>query len=171
MHHLVVLLALAFLVTSQNSFQERAIYLSERDCVCHKGQADKINLIFDIDGKRILKALASAHTQCIPGIARCENCMIPRPWWYFMGASESDEGHQVLFNEDTRYVYHSGKLFFIIQKTTIESAKLFWKDYNCTIQGDGTVQHWGVDFKEFDPATFYIYCTPIEKNSNIMREE
>ena len=48
----VLLLTLAILGSTQNNFQERAIYLSETDCAC-KGryaEEDDINLIFDIDG-------------------------------------------------------------------------------------------------------------------------
>ena len=45
-------------------------------------------------------------------------------------------------------------------------------DYNCVIVGDGTSHHWGVDFREFDPATIKISCTePSEAKTSSLTVE
>ena len=54
------------------------------------------------------------------------------------------KGHEIEFHDETRYVLFYGSLLKIIQKTTINYAKFYGKDYDCTIRGDGTVQHFGI---------------------------
>jgi hypothetical protein len=43
-------------------------------------------------------------------------------------------------------------------------ATINGKSYNCTIFGDGTVQHFGTDFST-DPAEIYLRCLSISKPS------
>jgi hypothetical protein len=52
-----------------------------------------------------------------------------------------------------------GSLIAIIEKTTLLSVKLYGRtDYNCTILGDGKIQHWGVDFDDYPPVTIVLNC-------------
>ena len=71
-----------------------------------------------------------------------------------------DLGINIKFKDEPRYVYHQGLLLMIIERSTVESVDLYGRtDYNCTIIGDGEVQHWGVIFEDYEPATINVRCS------------
>ena len=69
--------------------------------------------------------------------------LAPIPYFAY---SDLEDHHKIQFNGEARYVRFYGVIVKVIQKATITSAKLYGKDYDCTIRGDGTVQHFGIQF-------------------------
>ena len=59
----------------------------------------------------------------------------------------------VRLDEEATKIVHRGELFLIIQKVTFKSARFYGKEYDCVIVGDGKIQHYGIEFEEFEPAT------------------
>jgi len=44
-------------------------------------------------------------------------------------------------------------------KTTFVSATLYGRtNYLCKVTGDEQIQHWGVKFDKWEPATIHISC-------------
>lgn len=71
------------------------------------------------------------------------------------------------FNEDSRRVYKEGILTGIIEKVTIINPTVMdGEEYDCTILGDGTIQHFGEIFPQYKPATIYMTC---KKNSKVTK--
>lgn len=68
--------------------------------------------------------------------------------WYYLFHNTS-----IIFDQTTKYIRVAGILLEIIQNSTIRNPTLFSEvPYNCTLYGDGSVQHFGNQFPEFDPA-------------------
>jgi len=62
-----------------------------------------------------------------------------------MGSSFNSQG-LIYFIQQTKYISHGGKTEAIIQNVTIDSSEgtIYKKKfYNCTIIGDGKIQHFG----------------------------
>ena len=59
-----------------------------------------------------------------------------------------DKDIEIKFKDEPKYHYSSYVgLYLISETTTLESARLYGRtDYNCTIIGDGEIQHWGILF-------------------------
>ena len=145
--------ALTVLTLAQPNYQERAIFLSEDDNPCYygRGTLDKINYIINVPGKETIKQTVTATTMCE------KECRIPsKAIWPSDGMHLSDpgKGHLVYFAQETRYISYRGILYKIINKMTLGGdVKLFGRtDYQCHIVGDGNIQHWGVQLKDFQPA-------------------
>jgi len=67
--------------------------------------------------------------------------------------------HKVFLTDEARYVYLYGQLKMVIVNTTFKSAVLFGRvDYDCMIMGDEEIQHWGINFDKYKPATVRIRC-------------
>ena len=78
------------------------------------------------------------------------------------------EDHQVYLKEETQHWAVYGLIYRIVQRATISWIKLFGrKDYNCKLIGDGKIHHWGVNFKNHDPATITIECEEPEEIKNV----
>ena len=76
-----------------------------------------------------------------------------------MTLTDPVKGHRVYFSEETNYITYQGVLLEIDQKVTLETATLYGSsNYECHIVGDGTVQHWGVELKDYEPATITVNC-------------
>ena len=68
------------------------------------------------------------------------------------------------FEQKTRYVPKVGSIYEIIQKiTVINPVSIRGFKSNCVIFGDGKVQHFGVQFEDFAPATVYLKCDTLEQ--------
>ena len=76
-----------------------------------------------------------------------------------MTLTDQTKGHLVSFLEEPRYITYKGVLLKIIEKTTLGDVKVYGSsNYECHIVGDGTVQHWGIEFKDYEPATTTVKC-------------
>ena len=64
LQRLALFLNLVFLISTMPNYQERAIYLSERDNACIYGSSDTINVVLNIDGKQTIKGSADGWTHC-----------------------------------------------------------------------------------------------------------
>ena len=152
----LILFILALPCACQLNYQERAIYIGESDNVCRYGdQCDRINLVISLDDSEVLNLNTGGHTMCYSWVLPLSSAIHPATIY---GYIEPNEKHEIEFHEDTSIEEHYGTIFRIVQKTTINYATLYGKDYDCTIRGDGTVQHFGTQFKDHDPATFRIKC-------------
>ena len=153
----LILMVLTLPCAAQLNYQERAIYLGEGDNVCKYGSnSDMINLVVNLDDAEIVKDAVWGLTICYEWVLPYSSAISPADVYHY---DEPYKDHEIEFQDETRYVQLYGVIIKIIQKTTINSAKFYGKDYDCTIRGDGTVQHFGIKFKDFEPATFYIKCT------------
>jgi len=129
---------------AQLNYQERAIYLGEDDNLCRCGdQYDRINLAINLDDSEVLNINAGGHTFCDPSTLPYSAAIMPAKIYHYVDPYKQ---HKIEFNEETRYVYLYGFVIKIIQKTVINSATFYGKNYDCTIRGDGKVQHYGVDY-------------------------
>ena len=118
-------------------------------------QSDRFNLLINLDESEIIKTIARAGTLCytwyIPNLIAIE----PAQNYHYV---DGYKGHLIEFQEESDYIPYPF-LVRIVQKTTVKSAKLYGKDCDCVIWGDGKIQHFGIDFKEYEPATIKIKCT------------
>ena len=65
LQRLALFLSIFFLISTMPNYQERAIYLSERDNVCRFSPgSDTINVVLNIDGKQTIKFSADGMTYC-----------------------------------------------------------------------------------------------------------
>lgn len=152
----LILMLLALPCAAQPNYQERSLYLGEEDNVCIVGdQYDLINLVINVDDSEILKLTANGYTLCFDWVMPYYRALSPSDGFIYV-----DDSHRIIFKEETTYLDHRGVIYNIVQKTTVTSAVLYGKNYDCTIRGDGKVQHFGIKFDEFDPATFQIMCVP-----------
>ena len=72
---------------------------------------------------------------------------------------DPDQDHDIKLKEEARYYDMGGFILLITVKTTIDRIKLYGKDtYDCRIMGDGKMQHWGIKFGQYPPATITIRC-------------
>ena len=115
-----------------------------------------------MSGKETIRKTLDSTTICYQDVIEPSQALCPS---VFMDYSDSSQGHYIYLKDEARYISHFGNLYRIIEKTTIRSVKLFGRtDYICTIIGDGKIQHWGVKFKEYEPATINVKCLE-SKNS------
>jgi hypothetical protein len=136
-------------VFGQDNFQQRAIYYSEADNVCHFGEySDLIRLTVNIDGVETKNMVAYGGTHCDQWILTDAARIQPPSYW--LAASEDFKQYYLKFDDETKRVYKFGVLFAIIQKSVMRSpAILNNAPHDCTILGDGTIQHFGINFKDF----------------------
>lgn len=94
---------------------------------------------------------------------------IPTPsvqWGYIR--NQTGQVTDIRFDDHTRNVTAFGILQKMVQKTTVQSnypVKVRSKKVkNCTIIGDGTVQHFGVNFEDHPPATVKVICQSMDQN-------
>lgn len=139
----LLLLTIFASVLSQPNYQERIIYIDEDDNVCRFGENwDTLWLNIDIDGTNSTRFAVWAKTGCRDGISGW-NRIAPMSYW----TSNAFDNYYLQFNEETSYLGQNGVYLGIIQKTTVVNpAKIFDRDYNCVIVGDGEVHHFGIDF-------------------------
>lgn len=65
-----------------------------------------------------------------------------------------------MLNDETIYTYTNGKISKITQRTTGRNRTIVNTHgyYTCKVIGDGTIQHFGTDFKDYKPANIYLKC-------------
>ena len=82
--------------------------------------------------------------------------------WFFV--SDAYYPIKITFHQETRHVPKVGSIYEIIQKVTVKNpASIRGFESNCIIFGDGKVQHFGVGFEDFAPATIYLKCDSLEQ--------
>jgi hypothetical protein len=141
------LLLLIALIAGQPNYQERVIYYSEKDAVCCSPYADMVNLIINLDDRDRLRRTVRGGTSCSSWTLTCSAAISPSSMMYLLNNDE-----RVDFHQETTRKYVLGLLHQIIQKVTVTNpATINNVSYNCTIFGDGTQQHFGVDTNH-DPA-------------------
>jgi hypothetical protein len=145
----LLLVAIFTCALSRPNYQERIIYIDEKDNVCHYGESsDIVWLNIDMDGKKSTRIAAWAKTGCTDGTINIQR-ITPMTYWTYIAF----EDHYIRFNEETSFIAQNGVCLAIIQKTTIiNPAKVFSQDYNCMIDGDGELRHFGIDFEGEEPA-------------------
>ena len=80
----------------------------------------------------------------------------PSPFFYYYAEEPTIE---IKFWQETSRVVIFDRTIEVVQKTTVENPiSIDGKKYDCTIYGDGTVQHFGIEFPKFLPATIYMEC-------------
>ena len=161
---ILLLSTLIFSIIAQPNYQERAIYLDENDNPCRGvREEDYVNLVIYVSGKETIRTTLDSTTLCYQDVIEPSQALCPS---VFMDYSDSSQGHYVYLKDETRYITHFGKLYRIIEKTTItidNPIKLYGRtDYKCVIIGDGKIQHWGVNFKEYEPASITMSCVEPE---------
>lgn len=71
---------------------------------------------------------------------------------------------RIEFSQEAIYTKIFGITEHIKYKVTVKNPVMIRDvNYTCTILGDGTVHHWGIDFKEYPPAEIYMRCLSQKK--------
>lgn len=145
-------------VFSQDNFQQRYIYAGEQDNVCHFGeQSDLIRLKINIDGFETKTIVTFGDTQCDNWILTDALRIIPADYW--LAISEDSKEYYLTFTDETKRIYMGGALLTIVQKSTVNNpVTLNGQLYSCVIFGDGQVQHFGINFPNYEPAQIYLKC-------------
>ena len=130
---------------------------------------DEVKIVLNIPGKEPYEKVQKSMTFCNPGVVVPSLAIKPST---YVRLYTPDLGINIKFKDEPSYVYHQGLLLMIIERSTVESVDLYGRtDYNCTIIGDGKVQHWGVIFEEYEPATINVRCVlPNEETKNLKTE-
>lgn len=151
---ILTLFLLACLINTQPNYQQRAIYYSEQDNVCRFGErSDQVNLIINLNDRETLRRTVRGNTGCDQWTLRYANAISPSPYLYLLNNDEKMNFHQEAIRK-----YSFGVLSHLIQNVTMENpATMNGVQYNCTILGDGTLQHFGIDLG-YDPAEIYVRC-------------
>lgn len=158
---LIVFISLLIITLSQPNYQERNVYYSEADNSCRYGDhGDKINLIINLDDKERIKKEIDGGTWCnlnpfFP--TRYASCIITSERAYLL-----EDDTDLRLNQVATKKYTFGLLSQLIIKTTPSNfSKINNKEYNCTIFGDGIIQHYG-NYLDSDPAEIYMRCLSVE---------
>ena len=131
-------------VSDLPNYQERAIYLGEKDNVCRFGEvSDSVYLRVNLDGMVTRTFNISGATSCSDGYFRYAKQITPMTGWLHCSRGCVDE--EIYFSDTTKRVFYGGELFKMIQKTVVVNpVKIGGLLYDCTILGDGNIQHFGI---------------------------
>lgn len=159
---LITILSLLLLANAQPNYQERNVYYNESENSCRHGDyGDKINLIINLDDQERIKREVDGGTWCNPNPiipTRYASCIITSDKAYLIEGEGRDIVTDLRLNQAATKKYTFGLLSqLIIKATPANPSKINNKNYDCTIFGDGTIQHFGT-YLATDPAEIYMRC-------------
>jgi hypothetical protein len=154
----LALLLLLVCVSAEDDFQQRLIYLSERDNVCRQ-RTDKVKISVVLDDLDWLDLVGNGGTSCYDGIKYSDNIKPAKTWWAYI---EKDyKNNQVYFQDESMRYTAGGVLMAIVQKSRVTNATFNGLPYKCRVYGDGKIQHFGIDIPDQMPAAILIGCNKI----------
>ena len=95
------------------------------------------------------------ETYCSDLPLRYAERLRPGSWFY---VTEYGIDTDINFDQVPTRKYSSGLLSSLVQKVTVKNpVQIYGKEHNCTIMGDGSVQHFGSGNGR-PPAEIYLRC-------------
>lgn len=155
---LLFLSMIAVLTICQPTYQERAIYLSPLDNVCHAEAnfEDQLYLIYSIDGSASQKIKTWGYTSCSnKGFTDARRIDSTNAFVY----RDREIGDEIRVRQEEIKNYVYSVLYSIVLKANeVDGCIIGNKPCSCRILGDGQVHHYGVN-STYPPATVYLNCT------------
>lgn len=111
-----------------------------------------------------------AKTGCRQWYISGKDRIVPMSYWTYI----DHPLHYISFNDETTREGLFGDLLLIYQTTTvINPVQIDGENYNCTILGDGVLQHFGRGFPKQNPARISLACKsiPSDDGSSLLTEK